>query len=237
MQNGTLYLLPNTLGGSDAGWTIPSRVRETVLRLTDLVVENEKSARRFLKELDPAVDQAALRITVLDKHDPESDPGKLLIPALEGRDMGLMSEAGLPAVADPGAAVVAEAHRRGIRVVPLAGPSSVLLALAASGLNGQRFCFHGYLPVEAGPRDAAIRKLERESRKEGQTQIFIETPYRNDKLLRALLAVCDAGTLLCVACAVTTDNESIRTQRIGDWKKAVPEIGKVPCVFLILSEQ
>ncbi len=237
MRYGNLYLLPNTLGGTDAGWTIPSRVRETILRLTDLVVENEKSARRFLKALDPAVDQAVLRIAVLDKHDPEGDPGKLLIPALEGRDMGLMSEAGLPAIADPGAVVVAEAHRRGIRVVPLTGPSSVMLALAASGLNGQRFCFHGYLPVEPVPRDAAIRKLERESCKEGQTQIFIETPYRNDKLLRAMLAVCDARTRLCIASSVTMDGESIRTQRIGDWKKAVPEIGKVPCVFLMLSEQ
>lgn len=189
----------------------------------------------MLRRIVPGIDQESLVIGVLDKHNPDDGLRELLAPAVDGEDIGLMSDAGCPAVADPGALVVRLAHELGIPVVPLAGPSSILLALMASGLNGQSFCFHGYLPVERDKCRAAIRKLERESKAHGQTQIFMETPYRNERLLEMLLENCMAGTRLCLACDLTMDSELVRTRTIAEWHEHPPAPGKRPCVFLLAS--
>jgi 16S rRNA (cytidine1402-2'-O)-methyltransferase len=198
-----------------------------VRALKDFVVENAKSARAFLGDAGLAVRE--LSIVEVEK---ASDP---LQPLREGRALGLLSEAGCPAIADPGASVVEAAHREGFRVVPLVGPSSIVLALMASGLEGQRFAFCGYLPREQDARAKKIRQLETRSRHERETQIFIETPYRNDALFTALLDACAPSTRLCVAVDLTLPSESIRTRRIAEWRAAAAPIGKRPCVFLLLA--
>jgi 16S rRNA (cytidine1402-2'-O)-methyltransferase len=232
---GRLLLFPSAIAETDTGWMVPPRVAEELQRVKHYIVENEKSARRFLKSAAPGIVQAELVIHELDKHDPDKNLPALLQPAMKGHDIGLLSEAGSPAVADPGAAVVAAAHKLGLRVVPRTGPSAILLALMASGLEGQRFCFHGYLPVEAEPRKAAIKRLEAESGKNRQTQVFIETPYRNDRLLAALLSVCSGETLLCIASGIAGEEEKIQTKAVAAWRKERLVIGKVPCVFLLMS--
>ena len=224
---GVLYAIPTPLGGAPAA-ALPAPALEVVRGLRRFAVENEKSARAFLKAVGMPVPIASLEVAVLD---PDAH-----LRALEaGESLGLLSEAGAPCVADPGAALVAAAQDAGIRVVPLVGPSSILLALTASGLEGQRFAFCGYLPREAEPRVRSIRELEARSRRERETQIFIETPYRNDALLAALLETCAPGTRLCVATELTLPDESVRTRRVGDWRAARPAIGKRPTVFLLLA--
>lgn len=230
---GTLYLIPTALGGKDARTILPESTLRQVSVLTHFVVENPKSARQFLKAAGYPHALQGVQMQALDEHTPEAAIRELLLPLLTGQDCGLLSEAGCPAVADPGAMLVRRAHERGIRVVPLVGPSSILLALMASGLNGQRFAFHGYLPVEREERCKKLRELESESQRVDRTQIFIETPYRNESAFRAILDACRDDTLVCLATDLTLASESVRTQSVKDWRKAPPDLNRRPTVFLL----
>jgi 16S rRNA (cytidine1402-2'-O)-methyltransferase len=232
-MKGTLYLIPGLLGDTAPGRVLPPLVKETVGRLTHFIVEDTRTARRFLKKLDPDIQINVLTFYEIDKHAGEVSLLSSLRVLEEGIDMGLLSEAGMPAVADPGALLVREAHRRGIRVVPLVGPSSLLLALMASGMNGQRFNFHGYLPIRHQQRIQAIRQLENLSAKEDQTQIVMETPYRNASLLADFLSICQPSTLLCIAADITLPTEDIYTATIEEWRRKVPDINKRPAVFCL----
>jgi len=232
---GSLYLLPNTLGDTAAETVIPASALHRARALDYFIAENPKSARAFLKRIGFPRPLQDIRVERLDQNTAMRDIGPLLEPLLSGRDAGLLSEAGLPAIADPGAALVRLAHAKGVRVVPLSGPSSLLLALAASGLEGQRFAFHGYLPVKQPGLAAALKELERQSRRLNQTQIFIETPYRNDATLAAALRVLGDDTLVCVAADLTLESESVRTQRAAQWRRDVPQLKGRPTVFLLLS--
>jgi 16S rRNA (cytidine1402-2'-O)-methyltransferase len=236
VSRGTLYLIPVPLGPGEPGHSLPANVIERVRTLDHFVAESAKSARAFLKSCVLEKPLQALQIEELSEHTPAERLPALLQPLLTGADLGFLSEAGCPAVADPGAELVALAQRSGIRVVPLIGPSSLLLALMASGLNGQRFAFHGYLPAREAERSRALRTLEAESRKLRQTQIFIETPYRNRALFDTLLLACQPTTRLTVATDLTLAGETIRTLTIGAWKKMTPpEIERRPTVFLLLA--
>lgn len=230
--SGSLYLLPSDLG--DAPVTvIPGVSLAAAHRLTHFIAENPKSARAFLKRITYPHALGTVTITTLDKDTPVAAIPGLLQPLLDGVDAALVSEAGCPAVADPGALLVRAAHHAGIRVVPLVGPSAILLALMGSGLNGQRFAFHGYLPVDAAARAAKIRELEQRSKREDSTQIFIETPYRNEQLLQALLEHCTGNTLLSIAADLTQPGESVATQTVAAWRKKPPALNKRPAVFLL----
>ena len=233
MSPGTLYLIPAPLGPGDITWVIPAAVRQCIAGLGHFIVEHPKTARQFLKQIGCALPLQEIRMQVLDEHTRSEDFANLLAPLLAGNDTGLLSEAGCPAIADPGAELVRIAHQKNIRVVPLVGPSSILLALMASGLNGQRFMFHGYLPVEHDKRLMRIVELEKESITRDQTQIFIETPYRNQKLLEALVQVCHASTSLCVASEITLASERIATRTVKEWKHFLPDINKKPAIFLL----
>ncbi len=237
MAAGRLYLIPASLGGGPWQSTLPAGVRETVCGLDYFIAENARSARAELKRLGIARPLQSIEIREIPRADAsDQSADDLLAPVRDGRSAGLISEAGCPAVADPGADLVRLAHRGGIRVVPLVGPSSILLALMASGLNGQRFAFHGYLPIPEPARRAAIAELEAESRRRGQTQVFIETPYRNAALFRTLVETCAATTLLCLATNLTLENECIATRSIAEWKAAsAPGIERQPTVFLLLA--
>lgn len=236
MHNGALYLIPTLLGESEVDFILPGHVIKIISSIEYFIVENEKSARHFLKQVHPKINQQNLKILELDKHDPNADYSVFLKPITDRKNVGLLSEAGCPAVADPGAAVVETAHKMNIKVIPLVGPSSILLALMASGLNGQQFCFHGYLPVEKEMRRIKLKQLETESFQKKQTQIFIETPYRNMQMITELLNTCEPGTLLCIAADITLSNEMIKTLTIKEWKKAIPEINKHPAVYLLLKK-
>lgn len=235
MTSGILYLVPTLLGDMPLEYAVPAGVAATTRRLDYFVAENAKSARAYLKLITSNHALQVIDIRELDVNTPESALAGLLQPILDGRDGGLLSEAGVPAVADPGAALVGLAHRHGIRVVPLVGPSAILLALMASGLDGQRFAFHGYLPKDEAELAKQLRELESRSRASRQTQIFIETPYRNDRLLGAMIASCAATTRLCVASDITLPSESIVTRTVAGWKKQRPDIGRKPTVFLMLA--
>lgn len=236
MKLPTLYLIPVPLGACAPEAVLPASVLQIVKPLSHFVVENAKSARAFLKAVGTEQPLQALQLEELNEHTRDSELERLLAPLLAGHDVGLISEAGCPAVADPGANLVALAQQRSIRVVPLVGPSSLLLALMASGLNGQRFAFHGYLPAKDGERQKALRELEAESRKHKQTQLFIETPYRNAQMFATLLAACHPATRLTVATDITLSSESIITRSIAAWKKTPPpEIERRPTVFLLLA--
>ena len=225
---GILYAIPSPLGGKAAD-ALPASALALVKALRVFTVENAKSARAFLNDVGMPCPIQELQISVLD------DPSKEIKALKAGTSIGLLSEAGCPAIADPGASLVESAHREGIQVVPLVGPSSIVLALMASGLEGQRFAFCGYVPREAEDRKRRLKELEARSRKEHETQIFIETPYRNDALLAALLESCGSETRLCVASDLTLQSESVATRSIGQWRKARPAIGKRPTVFLLLA--
>lgn len=236
MPTATLYLVPTSLGESRREAILPAEVLRIACDLKYFIVENAKSARAELKRIGTRHSLQGIDIRELPRELTQADLDVLLTPLLAGESAGLMSEAGVPAVADPGALLVRAAHAKGIRVVPLVGPSSLLLALMASGLNGQCFAFHGYLPVREPDRSKRIVELERESRREGRTQIFIETPYRNVALFTVLLEACRPDTLLCVATELTTERESIATRRIDSWRAgAVPSLEKKPTVFLLLA--
>jgi 16S rRNA (cytidine1402-2'-O)-methyltransferase len=231
---GKLWLIPAPLGGP-ASETIAAPVLEQVHRLSYFIAEEPKTARAFLKAIQHPTPLSMLRIERLDHNTADEDVGPLLDPVLGGTDAGILSEAGCPAVADPGSRLVALAHERGVMVRPLAGPSSIVLALMASGLEGQRFAFRGYLPVKEPDRTRAIQSLEARSRRDAETQVFIEAPYRNDGLLKALLSGCHANTWLCTATDLTLPTESVRTRRVGEWRTAVPTLDRRPTVFLLLA--
>ncbi|NSX06575.1 SAM-dependent methyltransferase [Cupriavidus gilardii] len=242
-MSGTLYLIPNTLGKRDEAdplpAVIPADVQQIAARLDYLVAENAKTARAYLKKLAetcPLVRPIQqIEIRELNVNTPEAALAELLAPVLTGRDAGLLSEAGVPAVADPGANLVRLAHARGVRVRPLVGPSSILLAVMGSGLNGQSFAFNGYLPVDPAERTQRLRELEQWSRKHRQTQVWIETPYRNDALLAALKASCAGTTLLSVAVDLTLPTETIVTQPLSAWQPGRLELHKRPAIFSILA--
>lgn len=233
---GTLYLIPVGLGGTDWPGFLPAQTQAIAARLTHFIVENARAARAHLKHIGYPQPLRDTDIQELPENASTAALDALLAPALQGDDIGLMSDAGCPAVADPGSRVVARAHERGIAVAPLVGPSSILLGLMGSGLNGQSFAFHGYLPVAEAERDARIRGLEEESRRLDRTQIFIETPYRNERMLDALLRLGHRETRLCIACDLTTPNEYIVTHPIDRWRRETrPALAKRPALFLLLA--
>ena len=229
---GTLYLIPSTLGDCCLGDVLPQRTAAVAGGISRYVVENARSARRFLSRLKTGRPIASLQLTELNEHTPAAEVAPMLAPLLEGFDVGVISEAGVPAVAAPGAALVCAAHEKGIRVVPLVGPSSILLALMASGFNGQSFAFSGYLPIKSEERMRCLKRLERLSA-EGQTQIFMETPYRNNKLLADVVGACSPSAKLCVAADITLASEFIATKTLAAWKRSMPDLSKRPCIFLM----
>jgi 16S rRNA (cytidine1402-2'-O)-methyltransferase len=232
----SLYLIPVTLGDEDIAKALPPASLKIAQALDTFIVENEKSARRFLSAVKTARPVRELTLLSLNEHTKPEELPALLAPLLEGKDVGLISEAGCPGVADPGAQMVALAHRHHVRVVPLVGPSSILLALMASGFNGQRFVFLGYLPSEKAARVQRLKKIEKASQQNNETQIFIETPYRNQHLLQDILATCRPEAQLCVACDLTLESENILSQSLRQWKaNPLPDLHKRPAVFLLLA--
>ncbi|MDA9992965.1 SAM-dependent methyltransferase [Flavobacteriaceae bacterium] len=232
-MRGKLYLIPTTLGENEPLEVMPYSVKTIVELLDHYVVENEKSARRFIKKITPKKVQSSLVMMKLDKYANEIETQSYLDFCDQGVSVGLLSEAGVPAVADPGASIVKLAHEKGIQVVPLVGPSSILMALMASGLNGQNFAFNGYLPIDNSERKKGIKALEKLSIDKNQSQIFIETPYRNQKMFTDLKSVLSPGTLLCIAIDISLPNEYIKTFTIAHWKKQSPDLHKRPAIFII----
>ena len=232
-MKGKLYLLPTTLGDNEPLEVMPYSVKTMVELIDHYIVENEKSARRFIKKITPKKSQPSLTIMKLDKYAEEIETRTFLDVCEQGISVGLLSEAGVPAVADPGATIVKLAHEKGIKVVPLVGPSSILMALMASGMNGQNFAFNGYLPIDNSDRKKAIKDLEKLSKEKNQSQIFIETPYRNEKMFTDLKSALTPATLLCIAVDITLPNEYIKTYSIADWKKQSPDLHKRPAIFII----
>jgi 16S rRNA (cytidine1402-2'-O)-methyltransferase len=234
MKNlGKLYLIPTTLGESVPDDVLPQTISRVISFTDDFIVENEKTARKFIKAIQADKVQAILRLSILNKRTSPEDYNLMLKPIFEGKNIGLMSEAGCPGIADPGAVIVKIAHEKGIQVVPLVGPSSILLALMASGMNGQSFAFNGYLPIEKTEKKSALKNLERLSFEKDQSQIFIETPYRNNKLLEDMIQILHPNTLLCIACDITLPSEYIKTIRVADWKKTKVDLHNRPCIFII----
>ncbi|UOQ54520.1 SAM-dependent methyltransferase [Hymenobacter cellulosivorans] len=232
-MKGTLYLIPTVLADDTAAQVLPAQVATQVAALSYFLVENARTARRFIKSVAPAQVIESLRISVIDKDSTEAQIQEALKAVVAGQDAGVLSEAGCPGVADPGAEVARLAHKLGIRVVPLVGPSSLLLALMGSGMNGQSFAFHGYLPIERAQRIAAIKALEKQALSQHQTQLFIETPYRNMQMLEDLLTQLQPSTRLCIAANLTAPDELVRTDTVANWKGKLPQIHKQPAVFLI----
>lgn len=233
MNKGTLYLIPVTLGDTPIDNVLPSYNREIISTIKHFIVEDIRSARRFLKKSNPDIVIDDLTFYTLNEHTKGEDIGAYIKATEQGLNVGVISEAGCPAVADPGADAVAVAQRKGIKVVPLVGPSSILMSLMASGFNGQKFTFNGYLPIEANDRAKAIKMLEQRAYSEDTTQIFIEAPYRNQKLMADLVKNCRPQTRLCIASSITCENEYIITRTIKDWSKSLPEINKIPAIYLI----
>lgn len=231
-RDATLFLIPTPLDG-EAVQVIPEYVKDIVKELDHFVVENEKSARQFLKKIGYKKSLNTVGLSLLNEHTQPNEINNLLTPLLDGKNIGLLSEAGCPAVADPGADLVKAAHRKKIKVVPLVGPTSIVLSLMASGLNGQSFSFAGYIPKDRPARVKALKEMEKLALTKNQTQIFIEAPYRNQHLLEDILQTCDVETMLCIACEITGPNEFIQTKKISEWKKEVPGINKRPVIFLI----
>ena len=234
MNPGKLYLIPTPLGDNEPAECLPQSVLGTACGLHCFVVEELRTARRFLSRYGLRGHIDELDLHELNEHTTPADV-EALLPLFDGQDVGLMSEAGLPAVADPGAALVALCHRHGIEVVPLVGPSSLMLALMASGLNGQSFAFRGYIPAKTDERRAALKELEKQSRSLNQSQILIETPYRNDALLADMLQILSPTTQLCVAADITLPTQFIQTKTVAQWRKAPAAVGKRPCVFILLA--
>ena len=235
MSKGKLYLIPSPLGDNDPAEVIPGPTLELLKRISTYVVEEARTVRRYLSRAGLKGHIEELRMVELNEHSTSEEVEAMLSLFDDGCDVGLISEAGLPAVADPGAALVELCHRKGIEVVPQVGPSSLMLALMGSGLNGQSFAFRGYLPAKTDERRTAIREVERISGSLHQTQIFIETPYRNDSLLADLLQCLNPSTRLCIASDLTLESQTILSKSVGEWKKSGFTVGKRPCVFLILK--
>jgi len=230
---GKLYLIPSTLGDIPPLEVLPISIKRAIEEIQYYIVENEKTARHFIKKISPRKHQPSLKLFALNKFTEISEIPSFLNPCLEGFDVGVLSEAGCPGVADPGAAVVKIAHEKHIKVVPLVGPSSILLALMASGLNGQNFAFNGYLPIDSFDRKKEIKRLEKKSREENQSQIFIETPYRNNKLLEELQKTLVPTTNICVACDLTLVTEYIVAKPASQWKNEQVDLHKRPTIFII----
>ncbi|MFX0556809.1 SAM-dependent methyltransferase [Maribacter sp. CXY002] len=232
-KTGKLYLIPTTLGDIPPLEVLPISIKRAIEEIDHYIVENEKTARHFIKKISPRKSQPSLHLFALNKFTEPNDIPNFLNPCLEGYDVGILSEAGCPGIADPGAAVVKIAHQKHIQVVPLVGPSSILLALMASGLNGQNFAFNGYLPIDSPERKKEIKKLEKKSRDESQSQLFIETPYRNNKLLEELIKTLAPNTFICVATDITLPTEYIVTKTASAWKNENIDLHKRPTIFII----
>ncbi|MCR8557475.1 SAM-dependent methyltransferase [Mucilaginibacter sp. BJC16-A38] len=236
MPLGTLYLIPVPLADEAAAKSFTPYLVDTINSIKEYIVENEKTARRFLKEAGLKTPQSELLIHDYGKHNRADGTAEFFKGLQGGTDVGIMSEAGCPGIADPGAELVEKAHRMGIKVVPLVGPSSILMALMASGFSGQSFTFHGYLPIDKAARSKKIKELEMLSEKNDQTQLFIETPFRNNPMLEEILKTAHPKTRLCIACDITAPTEFIQTKTIADWQKKVPELHKRPTIFLIFHK-
>lgn len=232
-QKGKLYLIPTTLGEGNPFLVLPQTIQSTIALLDDYIVENDKTARKFIKNVLPSKVQSSLRLQTLNKHTDVTAHQRMIQPCLEGKNVGLMSEAGCPGVADPGAVIVKLAHENHIQVVPLVGPSSILLAIMASGMNGQSFAFNGYLPIDKSEKKATLKTLEKLSFDKNQSQLFIETPYRNNKMLDDLLQTLQPNTFLCVATDLTLESEFIKTKRVFEWKKDSVDLHNRPTIFII----
>lgn len=228
-----LFLVPNVLSDGDWQNVLPARIFPVLTQTRYFIVENIRTARRFLKQVNQQIDIDELTFFELNKYTAREALPAFLKPLETGENVAVISEAGCPGIADPGAEVVKLAHQKGFKVVPLVGPSSIVLALMASGLNGQSFAFNGYLPVRSNERSRAIASLEKLAQKNGQTQIFIETPYRNNQLINDLLKTCSPSTLLCIAANLTGENEFMATKSVAQWKGKVPDLHKQPAIFLI----
>lgn len=230
---GILYLIPTTLGESNPDDVLPQTVKRAIEFIDCYIVENEKTARKFIKSINPEKVQSSLILSSLNKHTEKNEINEMIKPLLQGINVGLMSEAGCPGVADPGAVIVKLAHENNIQVVPLVGPSSILLAMMGSGMNGQSFAFNGYLPIDKSDKKAAIKNFEKVSFDKNQSQIFIETPYRNNKFLEDLIQTLHPNTHLCVAADITLPTEYIKTYRVADWKKTKIDLHNRPTIFII----
>ena len=233
MKPGTLYLIPVPLAENASAKSFTPYLVDTINSISEYIVENSKTARRFLKEAGLQIPQNDLLIHDYGKHNRDGSLQEFFQGLLNGKDVGLMSEAGCPGIADPGADIVAYAHQKGIKVVPLVGPSSILLALMASGFNGQSFTFHGYLPIDKVQRANKLKELENLSGRYQQTQLFIETPFRNNQMLEEILRSCQLQTKLCIASNLTADDEMVVTKTIAEWKRQVPDLHKKPVIFLL----
>lgn len=233
MMETALYLLPVTLGDTPIEKVLPLYNTDIIRGIRHFIVEDVRSARRFLKKVDREIDIDGLTFYALNKHTSPNDIAGFLKPLMAGHSMGVISEAGCPAVADPGADVVAIAQRKNLKVIPLVGPSSIILSVMGSGFNGQSFAFHGYLPIESGERAKKLKALEQRVYNEDQTQLFIETPYRNHKMIEEILQACRPQTKLCIAANITCEGEFIKTRTIKEWKGHIPDLSKVPCIFLL----
>ncbi|TSA29112.1 MAG: SAM-dependent methyltransferase [Bacteroidetes bacterium] len=233
MKHGTLYLIPSLLGDTDPEDVLPRKVLEIIHSLNTFIVEEIRNARRFLRKAGFAGNFEKTRFLIFNEHSRRDDLSLFITPLLQGTDTGLISEAGTPCIADPGAEIVEIARQSGIRVVPLTGPSSILLALMASGFNGQNFAFHGYLPIDRKDRQRRIRELERSAVERDQTQLFIETPYRNKALFEALIQTCQPSTRLCIAMDLTLESESIDVCTIKEWRSMHAQLPKKPAIFLL----
>lgn len=233
---GKLYLIPTRLGDNAPLEVLPISIKRIIENVDYYIVENEKTARRFIKKISSGKSQSSLKINILNKFTEENELPSYLNPCLEGINVGLLSEAGCPGIADPGAEIVKIAHQKEIQVVPLVGPSSILLALMSSGMNGQNFAFNGYLPIEKSERKSSLKHLERLSFDKKQAQIFIETPYRNNKMLEEICSSLNAQTRICVACDITLPTEYIKTKTVKEWKHTTVDLHKRPSIFIIQKD-
>ena len=232
-MDAALFLLPVTLGATPLDRVLPQHNIEIIKEIRHFIVEDVRSARRFLRQADAQFDIDGSTFFELNKHTSPNDIAGYLAPSAQGKPMGVISEAGCPAVADPGADVVAIAQRKGLKVVPLVGPSSIILSVIASGFNGQSFAFHGYLPIKPDERARKLKQLEQRVYSEDQTQLFIETPYRNGKMIEDIIKNCRPQTKLCIAANLTCDDEFVRTRTVKDWRGKAPDLSKIPCIFLL----
>lgn len=231
MQNGVLYLIPTVIADNSLGM-IPPDIREVIIHTNIYIVENIKTARRFIKAVYKEKNIDDCTFVELDKHQNYRFDDSILTEVFQGKNIGLMSEAGVPCIADPGNKVVEAAHEMDITVVPLSGPSAIIMALMASGFNGQQFTFNGYLPIEPGERKGRLQQMESLAKK-GITQIFMDTPYRNQKLLDEIISICKFDTMLCIACNITAQDEFIKTLPLSEWKKRKPDLNKKPAIFVL----
>jgi 16S rRNA (cytidine1402-2'-O)-methyltransferase len=230
---GKLYLIPTRLGDNPPLEVLPISVKKIIEMVDDYIVENQKTARHFIKRVSPRKSQPSLNINVLNKYTEDFEISNFLDACKAGKPMGLLSEAGCPGIADPGAEIVKLAHQNNIQVVPLVGPSSIILALMSSGMNGQNFAFNGYLPIDKAERKSALKRLEKLSFEQNQTQLFIETPYRNNKMLEDICNLLHQNTRICIACDITLPTEYIKTQTVNEWKKTKIDLHKRPSIFAI----